>query len=176
VELFLALLKRRAQQALEAHRVPPPPILTASTDLSQGYESNVLLDGDKRGDFFTQETVSVTLRPRIRPWVSGELAYNLLNTHYTDLRDAKQIPAGNRFLVFTLFPKGNVEVRIFGGKEGKTTVVAVGHSIFNRTCGVNAGKLMAEYGGGGHAGAGTCQLAPADAERKIEEIIRRLQD
>lgn len=88
VELFLALLKRRAQQALEAHRAPPPPLMSASTDLSQGYESNVLLDGDKRGDSFTQETASVSLRPRVKPWVSGELAYNLLNTHYTDLRDA----------------------------------------------------------------------------------------
>ena len=88
VELFLALLKRRAQQALEAHRAPPPSLLSASAEISQGYESNVLLDGEKRGDFFTQETAAVILRPRVTSWVGGELAYNLLNTHYADLRDA----------------------------------------------------------------------------------------
>ena len=33
----------------------------------------------------------------------------------TDLRDIKDVPVGNRFLVFTMFPEGYVEVRIFGG-------------------------------------------------------------
>jgi hypothetical protein len=93
----------------------------------------------------------------------------------TDFRAVTEAPVGNRFLIYTLFPKGNVEVRIFKGKEGKTVNVAVGHSIFNRTCKVSCGDLCASYGGGGHAGAGTCQLAFEKAEAQIAEIIGKLK-
>ncbi len=92
----------------------------------------------------------------------------------TDFRGQKNLPAGNRFLIYTLHPKGNVEVRIIDGHQGKT-VLAVGHSIFNRTCKVNIGDLMNKYGGGGHQGAGTCQLLPGDAEKKTAEILAALK-
>jgi hypothetical protein len=92
----------------------------------------------------------------------------------SDFRGVKGAPVGNRFLVFTLFPKGTVEARIHMGKEGKTINVAIGKSIFNRACTVNVGMLCREYGGGGHDGAGTCQLKPAESEAKIAEIIQRL--
>ena len=88
IELFLALLKRRAHEALEAHRPPPPPLITYAASLSQGYESNVNLDGNKRGDFFTQEEASLTLRPRLTSWLRGELTYEALHSHYAELRDA----------------------------------------------------------------------------------------
>ncbi|MBM2824660.1 MAG: hypothetical protein HW402_324 [Dehalococcoidales bacterium] len=97
------------------------------------------------------------------------------NVVITDLRGVKEAPAGNRFLVYTIYPEANVEVRIFPGKLGNT-VVAVGHSIFNRTCKTNLGKLMAEYGGGGHAGAATCQLPNEVAEPMIAGIITRLKE
>ncbi len=93
----------------------------------------------------------------------------------TDFRAVKDAPAGNRFLVYTLYPTANVEVRIFRGKEGKTVNCAVGHSIFNRTCKVNVGDLCASYGGGGHQGAGTCQLFTEKSEALIAEIIAKLK-
>jgi hypothetical protein len=92
----------------------------------------------------------------------------------TDLRGVKGVPVGNRFLVYTLFPECNVEMRIFAGL-GDTTVVAVGKSIFNRTCKVNVGDLCAKYGGGGHANAATCQLSPDIAEKAIVELKDTLQ-
>ena len=98
------------------------------------------------------------------------------NVVITDLRAVKDPPVGNRFLVFTLFPEANVEARIIRGKEGKTVNLAVGRSIFNRTCETSAGILCAEYGGGGHPGAGTCQFKLEEAEAKIEEIIGRLKE
>ena len=97
------------------------------------------------------------------------------NVITTDLRGVKQMPAGNRFLVYAMYPEANVEVRIFPGLLSNT-VVAAGHSIFNRTCKVNLGKLMAEYGGGGHEGAATCQLSDEEADDKITEIIERLKE
>ena len=55
-------------------------------------------------------------------------------------------------------------------------MAAVGKSIFNRTCTANVGALMSDYGGGGHAGAGTCQLDVAGADEKVAEIVSRLEE
>lgn len=99
VELFVAQLKRRALQALESHRevlaqpAQPaakrkPPLYSLSADFGGGYESNVLLDGNKQGDVFFQESASVSLLPKITSWLDADLSYDLFNTHYSDLRDA----------------------------------------------------------------------------------------
>ena len=96
------------------------------------------------------------------------------NVILTDLRGMKDKPVGNRFLVYTLFPNADVEVRLFDGHKG-AVVVAVGHSIFKRTCKVNVGKLLGKFGGGGHTGAGTAQLTPAGADEKIMRIIQELK-
>ncbi len=97
------------------------------------------------------------------------------NVIITDQRPVKKFPAGNRFLIYTLFPQGNISVRLFRGKEPGITVCAVGHSIFNRTSKTDVGSLMAEYGGGGHKGAGTCQLPDAEADDKVKEIVERMK-
>jgi len=93
----------------------------------------------------------------------------------TDLRDAGEVPAGNRFLIYTLFPEANVSVRLAWGPGRKFAVATVGHSIFNRTCPVHVGELMAKYGGGGHRGAGATPLAPEHADRLVAEIVEELQ-
>lgn len=96
------------------------------------------------------------------------------NVIITDFRGMGEKPVGNRFLIYTMFPEANVEMRLFDGHKG-AVVVAVGHSIFNRTCKVNVGAMLREYGGGGHAGAGTVQLPGDEAEAKIAEILARLK-
>jgi nanoRNase/pAp phosphatase (c-di-AMP/oligoRNAs hydrolase) len=85
------------------------------------------------------------------------------------------MPAGNRFLIYTMFPQANIQVRVFDGRKGEFVVCAVGHSIFNRTSKTDVGNLMARYGGGGHRGAGTCQLPNAHAEAKIREIVEQIK-
>ncbi|HYC57983.1 MAG TPA: exopolyphosphatase [Thermoanaerobaculia bacterium] len=97
------------------------------------------------------------------------------NVIITDLRGAGDPPAGNRFLIYTMFPEANIQVRIFDGFRGQFVVCAVGHSIFNRTSKTDVGKLMDRYNGGGHRGAGTCQLPLADAEAKLREIIEQIK-
>ena len=92
----------------------------------------------------------------------------------TDFRETRIPPVGNRFIVFTMFPEANVEVRLLRGKAGNS-VVAVGHSIFNRTCDVNVGEMLSEYGGGGHRGAGTAQLPLEIADVSIKAIVDRLK-
>jgi hypothetical protein len=98
------------------------------------------------------------------------------NVVFTDFRRVSDPPAGNRFLIYTLFPEANVSVRAQWGSNKECVMVNVGHSIFDRSCQVSVGELMSEYGGGGHRGAGSTPLPVMDADPKILEIISRLQD
>ncbi len=92
----------------------------------------------------------------------------------TDLRSIKNPPNGNRFLVFSLFPETNVNVKIRYTSDGSKVIVSVGHSIFNRTCEVNSGFLVANHGGGGHFGAGSCNFPTEEMEEHIRVIINTL--
>ena len=92
-----------------------------------------------------------------------------------DFRDLEVIPMGNRFYEYILFPDGNISIRIFWGKDKKKVICASGHNIFKRDSNTNIGLLFKKYGGGGHAGAGTCQLDAADADRQLKEIIEQMK-
>jgi len=102
-------------------------------------------------------------------------SFTLNNVVVTDLREIERLPAGNRFLVYSLFPDANVSLRVHWGPAHGTVIAAVGHSIFNRTCNTSVGELMSRYGGGGHRGAGTCILPAEKAADAIDEILFELQ-
>ncbi|HEY6139610.1 MAG TPA: exopolyphosphatase [Thermoanaerobaculia bacterium] len=102
-------------------------------------------------------------------------SFQINNVVVTDLREIERVPAGNRFLVYSLFPDANVSLRVHWGPSHDTVVAAVGHSIFNRTCKTSVGELMSRYGGGGHRGAGTCILPIDKAAEAIDEILYELQ-
>src|SRR5438105_440422 len=102
-------------------------------------------------------------------------SFQLHNVVVTDLREMERLPAGNRFLIYTLFPETNVSLRVHWGPAHQSVVAAVGHSIFNRTCKTSVGELMSRYGGGGHRGAGTCVLPLDRAAEAIDEILFELQ-
>ena len=87
-KLFIALLKRRAERILEAHREPPPQLISGSAGISEGFESNVNLDGARKGDAFTEESASLLFRPQMTSWLKGEFSYSLLNTHFMEFRDS----------------------------------------------------------------------------------------
>jgi hypothetical protein len=98
------------------------------------------------------------------------------NVIVTDLREVDMKAVGNRFLIYTLFPEANVSLRIAWGPDRKFVVATVGHNIFNRTCRVHVGELMAKYGGGGHGGAGATPLAADKVDQLIEQMVKDLQD
>lgn len=99
------------------------------------------------------------------------------NVLVTDFRGRFSGEPGNRFLPFALYPDCNVWVKAFDHPNDASRVqISVGHSIFNRTCKVNVGELMACYGGGGHKGAGTCRPLKSEAEKVLGEIIRKLKE
>ncbi|GAA2582581.1 exopolyphosphatase [Winogradskya consettensis] len=92
-----------------------------------------------------------------------------------DLRDEDPIMAGNRFMVYALYPEARVSIHVIWGRAKLNTVFACGKSILDRTSPVDIGSVMLHYGGGGHLAAGTCQVPHADSERVEREIIDALQ-
>lgn len=99
------------------------------------------------------------------------------NVIYCDLRGIKEIPDGNRFLIFTLFPKGNIQVKVCDDPQRQnTTAISVGYNIFNPTSNVNVGELLKNYGGGGHRVVGSSRVPNDKAEQAIKEIIEAVSE
>ncbi len=91
-----------------------------------------------------------------------------------DLRDEEVIHAGNRFVIYALFPECNISIHVLWGLKQQNTVFATGKSIFDRGSKTNIGELMLKYGGGGHEAAGTCQVSNEDAEKILQELIAQI--
>ncbi|GAB3449261.1 exopolyphosphatase [Insolitispirillum peregrinum] len=96
------------------------------------------------------------------------------NVVVLDLRDEDPIYAGNRFMIYAMFPQCNISIHIMRGFQNQNTVFAVGKSIFDRSSQTNVGKLMLEYGGGGHHAAGTCQVEHAVAEESLKALVEKM--
>ena len=94
----------------------------------------------------------------------------------TDFRGFVPAPEGNRYLVYSLFPQSNVQVKIrYADEHRQRTIIGIGRSILNGTCRVNAGRLLAQFGGGGHAGAGSCTIPSYQAETVLPRILETLK-
>ena len=91
-----------------------------------------------------------------------------------DLRREEIIHTVNRFLIYVLFPKATVSVTVMWGRNRANMVLACGKSIVNRTCTVDIGAVMLRHGGGGHQGAGTCQLPENRIEHALKEIVSQI--
>ena len=96
------------------------------------------------------------------------------NLAVLDLRKEDTIYAGNRFMIYALFPQTNISIHILWGLNKLNTVFAVGKSILNRTSKTNIGELMLKYGGGGHANAGTCQVDNDESDAVLKELIAKI--
>jgi nanoRNase/pAp phosphatase (c-di-AMP/oligoRNAs hydrolase) len=97
------------------------------------------------------------------------------NVIYTDLRGVEPIFAGNRFIIYTLFPDQNVSMWVVDGLMKANVSITVGYSIINRSATIDVGSLMLHHGGGGHTQVGTCQVPYADADRIIQEILDKIK-
>jgi nanoRNase/pAp phosphatase (c-di-AMP/oligoRNAs hydrolase) len=91
-----------------------------------------------------------------------------------DLREEEIIYAGNRFMIYALFPEANISIHVMWGLKKQNTVFATGKSILNRTSRTNVGELMLAYGGGGHEAAGTCQIDNEKAEAVLRELTAKI--
>jgi nanoRNase/pAp phosphatase (c-di-AMP/oligoRNAs hydrolase) len=126
-----------------------------------------LPDVRERVDLYHRQTEAFVAQLQRCTSVRGSVAV-------VDLRPEAVIHAGNRFVVYALYPECSVSAHVLWGRQRQNTVIAVGKSIFNRSSAADVGALMLAYGGGGHANAGTCQVGHDDADRVVEEIVGHL--
>ena len=96
---------------------------------------------------------------------------NLIVLH---LKGEETIYAGNRFMIYALYPEQNISIHEMWGLKQQNTVFAIGKSIVNRSSKTNIGELCLSYDGGGHANAGTCQVANEKAEEVLKELIAKI--
>lgn len=93
------------------------------------------------------------------------------NLVFLDLTGEDVIYAGNRFVIYALYPNCNISIHKMWGFQKQNTVFATGKSIFDRSSKTNVGELMLKYGGGGHKAAGTCQIENDKADQVQQELI-----
>ena len=90
-----------------------------------------------------------------------------------DLRNEDIIYAGNRFMVYAMYPETEISVHIAWGFRKQNTAVMIGKSIVNKASNVDIGELCLEYGGG-HRNAGTCQLDNDIIDKELPAILAKL--
>ncbi|MFM2599924.1 exopolyphosphatase [Vibrio fortis] len=93
------------------------------------------------------------------------------NLVFLDLTEEETIYAGNRFMIYALFPECNISIHKMWGFQKQNIVFATGKSIFDRSSKTNVGELMLQYGGGGHIAAGTCQIVIDEAAQVQQALI-----
>ena len=91
-----------------------------------------------------------------------------------DLRNEEVIYAGNRFMVYAMWPETELSVHVAWGFRKQNTAVMIGKSIINRNSDFNIGELCLTYGGGGHANAGTCQIDNDRIDSELPVILDKL--
>lgn len=126
-----------------------------------------LPDVKERIDFYHQQATLFEKQLKKCSKVHGNLLV-------LDLRKEDTIHAGNRFMLYALFPECNISIHVMWGFQKQNTVFATGKSIFDKSSKTNVGKLMLQYGGGGHKAAGTCQMAHEVAEETLQALIKQI--
>ena len=126
-----------------------------------------LPDVKERVDLYFQQAELFEQQLRRIVQVRGKVAV-------IDLREEEVIHAGNRFMVYALYPETQISVHVAWGFKKQNTAVMIGKSIINKGSDVDIGELCLKYGGGGHRNAGTCQLENDTVDRLLPEIIDAL--
>jgi len=91
-----------------------------------------------------------------------------------DLRNEETIYAGNRFVIYAMYPQTNISIHVLWGLKKQNVVFATGKSIFDRGSKTDIGTLMLSYGGGGHTAAGTCQVPVDQADKVFAELVAKI--
>ncbi|MCL1843972.1 MAG: exopolyphosphatase [Defluviitaleaceae bacterium] len=125
-------------------------------------------DVKERIDLYNEQTELFKAMLKEHTTVNG-------NVIVTDLRGVDSINAGNRFLIYSLFPEQNMSMWIIDGKNKENCAIACGYSILNRSATVDVGSVLLGYGGGGHKQVGTCQVPYGDADKVIADLAEKLQ-
>lgn len=137
-------------------------------------------------DLLRQKEIAAILadsevRKRAKTVIHENVSYQTLLKKHTllveqvaisDFRDLDNLPYGNRFLVYSMFPEAVVSVKIgYEDHRKEKVIVKVGRSILNKICRVNVGQMLSYFEGGGHKGAGACSFTVEKTEEYLPKII-----
>ncbi|MBQ7143845.1 MAG: exopolyphosphatase [Oscillospiraceae bacterium] len=126
-----------------------------------------LPDVKERVDLYREQTELFIAQLRRIARVEGKVVV-------LDLRNEEIIHAGNRFMIYALYPETQISIHVAWGFQKQNTAVMIGKSIVNRGSETDIGAICAGYGGGGHRNAGTCQLDNDKVDAELPNIIKAL--
>jgi oligoribonuclease NrnB/cAMP/cGMP phosphodiesterase (DHH superfamily) len=97
---------------------------------------------------------------------------------FSDLRGRADLPPGNNYLVYSLFPDAISSVRLMppSGDDKDVVKISVGHNIFGEKCSYDVGAAMKRIGGGGHLSVGGAKVKKEDAEAIARKIIKEINE
>ena len=112
---------------------------------------------------------------------------------FSDLRACPELPKGNNYVVYSLFPDAVTSVRLMPEKNDKDSVkISVGHNIYGKMgishgqnasgigqgpmlkSGFDVGAAMKRIGGGGHKPVGGATVKKEEAEAIAKKIIEEI--
>ena len=97
------------------------------------------------------------------------------NVAFSDLRQRPDLPRGNNYIVYSLFPQCTTSVRLMPLKEEKDSVkLSVGHNVFGKKSDFDVGTAMKKIGGGGHRAVGGATISKEDAEKIAMQIVEEI--
>ncbi len=126
-----------------------------------------LPDVKERVDLYFEQTEQFTAQLRRVAKVEGKVVV-------LDLREEEIIHAGNRFMIYALYPETQISIHVTWGFQKQNTAVMIGKSIVNKASDADIGAICLKYGGGGHKNAGTCQLDNDKVDAQLPDIIAAL--
>ena len=126
-----------------------------------------LPDVKERVDLYFEQTEQFIAQLRRVAKVEGKVVV-------LDLRNEEIIHAGNRFMIYALYPETQISIHVTWGFQKQNTAVMIGKSIVNKASDADIGAICLKYGGGGHRNAGTCQLDNDKVDAQLPDIIAAL--
>ncbi len=126
-----------------------------------------LPDVKERVDLYFEQTEQFIAQLRRLAKVEGKVVV-------LDLREEEIIHAGNRFMIYALYPETQISIHVTWGFQKQNTAVMIGKSIVNKASDADIGAICLKYGGGGHKNAGTCQLDNDKVDAQLPDIIAAL--
>ncbi|NVJ92310.1 MAG: exopolyphosphatase [Methylocystaceae bacterium] len=91
-----------------------------------------------------------------------------------DLRGEEKFFAGNRFMIYAIFPQCNISVQVLPEIEPGKCLLATGKSLLDRSSKTDVGHLMLKYGGGGHVQVGTCRIENDQVDQVLAELVAKI--
>ena len=124
-------------------------------------------DVKERVDLYFEQQEKFTEQVRSLARVEGRVVV-------LDLRETETIYAGNRFMIYALYPEAQISIHVAWGFKKQNTAVMIGKSILDKRSQADIGQICLSYGGGGHRNAGTCQLDNDKVDELLPDIIAKL--